>query len=422
MRILMATDAFPPRCGGSGWSTWELARALRARGHAITIVQPRPGRARDSQRDYDGFQVHEVASPDPRVPFVRNYAKNERLWARLGDRLGEMVASGSIDVVHGQHVLTGPAAVRAGRATGRAAVCTVRDYWPVCYWGTLIHDPRAASLCPACTAGMMTRCVRPRAGWAWPAALPAIPYMRANLARKQAVLGEADAIVAVSRAIARDVRDRATGLAASRIEVIPNPVHLDDLDAAAAATRPPLPGDYAVFVGKLEVNKGVHHLMPAMKRAGIWWPLMVVGDGSQREPLERQARALGIDARFTGWLDRTQALACVAHASLLVFPSFGPESLSRVLLEAASLRVPIAAMDTGGTSDIVKHEQTGLLAATPLELSEAVARLATDRAAARILAGEARALMERTFSSDRVAARMEQLYTDLAGGKGTTRD
>ena len=31
MRILIPTDAFPPVCGGSGWSTYELARGLRAR-------------------------------------------------------------------------------------------------------------------------------------------------------------------------------------------------------------------------------------------------------------------------------------------------------------------------------------------------------------------------------------------------------
>ncbi len=422
IRVLVATDAFPPRCGGSGWSTWELARALRARGHAVTVVQPRPGRARDSRREYDGFVVHEMASPDPRVPFVRNYVKNERLWVRLGERLSEVVASGAIDVLHGQHLLTGPAAVRAARATGRPVVCTVRDYWPVCYWGTLIHDPRATGLCPACTPGMMARCVRPRAGWAWPAALPAIPYMRANLARKQSALGETDAIVAVSRAIERDLRTRSAQLGAARIEVIPNPVHLGDLDAAAAATRPPLPGDYALYVGKLEINKGVQHLMPAVKRAGVSWPLMVVGDGAERERLEQQARVLGIDARFTGWLDRGQALACVAHASLLVFPSFGPESLSRVLLEAAALRIPIAAMDTGGTSDIIKHEQTGLLAATPQELGDGVARLATDRAAARMLAAEARVLVERTFASDRVAARMEQLYRSVMAAPGGIRD
>jgi glycosyltransferase involved in cell wall biosynthesis len=41
---------------------------------------------------------------------------------------------------------------------------------------------------------------------------------------------------------------------------------------------------------------------------------------------------------------------------MLIFPSRGPESLSRVLIEASALGVPIAAMDTGGTS---RHRRTG---------------------------------------------------------------
>jgi hypothetical protein len=45
MRVLIATDAFPPGCGGSGWSTYELCRGLRALGHELTIVRPMPGAA-----------------------------------------------------------------------------------------------------------------------------------------------------------------------------------------------------------------------------------------------------------------------------------------------------------------------------------------------------------------------------------------
>ena len=47
------------------------------------------------------------------------------------------------------------------------------------------------------------------------------------------------------------------------------------------------------------------------------------------------------------------------HAALLAFPSYGPESLSRVLIEAAALGVPIAAMDTGGTRDILARRNDG---------------------------------------------------------------
>ena len=206
MRILFATDAFPPVCGGSGWSTYELARGLRARGHEVFIVQAHAGSPAEHGRSYDGFRVRAIEQPAPSAPFVRNYFKNERLWARAAPELRAIAGEVGADLIHAQHVLTSPAAVAAGASSGVPVVCTVRDYWPVCYWGTLIHDPASPTLCPACSASMMTRCIRPRAGAAWPLALPFIPYMRGNLARKQHALAGASAVVAVSSAIARDLR------------------------------------------------------------------------------------------------------------------------------------------------------------------------------------------------------------------------
>ena len=421
MRILIATDAFPPRCGGSGWSTYELARGLRDRRHDIVVVQPRPGRRTSGEREYDGFRIIEFASRVPPIPFVRNYFKNERLWGRLAARLQQVAGEHHADLIHGQHVLTAPAAVLAGRASGIPVVCTVRDYWPVCYWATLIYDPEAPGLCPACTTGMMTQCIRPRAGLAWPAALACIPYMRGNLARRQRYLAGADAVVAVSSVIGRDLRDRSPALRAARVEVIPNPVDIAGIRAAAAHTKPPLPGSYAVFVGKLEINKGAAFLLPAVERARLPWTLAVIGDGAERARIETAARRLGRDVRFTGWLDREHALAWLAHASVLVFPSYGPESLSRVLLEAATLGVPIAAMDTGGTRDIVEHEVTGLLASTPAGLGDDVGRLVTDRALAHTLAANARRRIETRFDSAIVAAHVEALYANLVSRKGRRR-
>jgi glycosyltransferase involved in cell wall biosynthesis len=417
MRILIATDAFPPTCGGSGWSTYELARGLRQRGHELFIVQPRPGQAEDAWRRYEGFEVREMASASPRVPFVRNYAKNERLWRRLGGELARIAREDRVDVLHAQHVLTAPAAVRAGRAAGVPGICTVRVYWPVCYWATLIFDPAAPELCPACTVSMMARCIRPRAGALWPAALPLVPYMRGNLQRKQQALGLADAVVAVSTVMARDLRERSHALDAVRMDVIPNPVDVAGLREMAARTTAPVAGPYAVYVGKLEINKGSHFLLPAVSGARLRWPLVIVGDGQERASLETEAAARGLDIRFTGWLARADALAWLAHAYALVFPSYGPESLSRVLLEAAALGVPIAAMDTGGTRDIIVHGVTGLLARDAGELGAHLAQIASDPALAGTLARQAREHVERTFAVPRVAERMESLYLELVAGR-----
>ena len=84
---------------------------------------------------------------------------------------------------------------------------------------------------------------------------------------------------------------------------------------------------------------------------------------------------------------------------MLVFPSRGPESLSRVLIEASALGIPIAAMDTGGTRDIVEHDVTGLLSTSPEGLARDVRRLRQDAALRQRLGEAARRKIEREFDA-----------------------
>jgi glycogen synthase len=415
MNVLLATDAFPPHCGGSGWSTYELARGLRSLGHAVSIVQPRPGRARGDvrERDYDGLHVTELGIPAPNVPYLRNYAKNERLYPVLTDFLAAHAGRERADVIHGQHVLTSLPAIAAARQRGVPSVCTVRDYWPVCYWSDLIHTTDDSSLCPACSAGMMTRCIRPRSGALWPLALPMIPYMRANLARKRTGLAAADAVIAVSSTIAADLRARAPEIARTRLEIIPNAVDVAALQAEARASTPPAAGPYALYLGKLAPNKGTAHLVDIAERAGLDWPLVVVGDGPDRPALEAAALRSSRTIRFEGWADRAATIAWLAHASLLIFPSRGPESLSRVLLEASALGIPIAAMNTGGTPDIIRHDSTGLLSSTVAGLADDVRRLRRDDALRSRLGGAASRHAETVFDAPAVVRRIASLYEQL---------
>ena len=429
MRILIPTDAFPPVCGGSGWSTYELARGLRARGHEVAIVQPVPGeRTGVTETVYDGFTVRRFGAPAPAVPYVRNYYKNERLTLTLGAYLSSLLEREHHEIVHAQHVLTTVAAVDAAARARVPAVATVRDYWPVCYWSDLIHTRSGLELCPACTAGNMRQCIQPRAGALWPLALPMIPYMRANLTRKRTGLARADAVIAVSGRIAADLRVRAPELAGTRIEVIPNPVNVAALRAAAEVRGPGSDGrgptaevrsgsetPYALYLGKLAPNKGTEVLIDVITRADLPWKLIVAGDGPGRAALEREARASNRDVELTGWVDKDTAARLLGGASMLIFPSRGPESLSRVLLEASALGVPIAAMDTGGTRDIIEPGVTGLLSTSADALAGDVRRLAGDAALRAQLGAAARIKIEREFDAAAVVDRVERLYRELTG-------
>jgi glycosyltransferase involved in cell wall biosynthesis len=422
VKILIPTDAFPPVCGGSGWSTYELARGLRARGHEVSIVQPVPGQpAGVADAAFDGFTVRRFGAPAPDLPYVRNYYKSERLTRSLTAYLSTLLRAEHHEIVHAQHVMTTMAAIEAAREARVPAVATVRDYWPVCYWSDLLYTPSGLDLCPECTVGNMRRCIQPRAGAFWPLALPMIPYMRSNLAAKRTGLSHASAVIAVSARIAADLRARAPELSATRLDTIPNPVNVAALRAAVSSV--PRTSDvgsristpYALYLGKLAPNKGTSFLIDVINRADLRWKLIVAGDGPDRAALARQALASGRDVEFTGWVDKDAAARLLGGAGMLIFPSRGPESLSRVLIEASALGVPIAAMDTGGTRDIIDPGITGLLSTSPEGLADDVRRLAGDPDLRARLGDAARCKVERDFDAATVVARIEALYRELTG-------
>ena len=193
---------------------------------------------------------------------------------------------------------------------------------------------------------MMTRCVRPRAGAGVAARAADDPLHAGEPARASAgrLAERRRASIAVSAAIARDLVARAPELPADRVEHDPQPG--GRRDARCRDARPPRtrgarrsPRPYALYVGKLAPNKGARHLVPAVDRGAA----RLAARRRRRRPGSRRARARGARRRARRPLHRLAAARArrsrwLAHAALLVFPSHGPESLSRVLLEAGGAR------------------------------------------------------------------------------------
>ena len=86
-----------------------------------------------------------------------------------------------------------------------------------------------------------------------------------------------------------------------------------------------------------------------------------------------------------------------------------------MLIEASALGVAIAAMDTGGTRDVVEPGVTGLLSTSPQALAADIRRLAADPGLRASLGGAARRKVEREFDAAAVVPRVESLYRELAG-------
>jgi glycogen synthase len=258
--------------------------------------------------------------------------------------------------------------------------------------------------------GPFPRCVPGGGGAPAPLSWAALPYMAGDLRLKRAALHRAGATLAVSEAIAAELR--AAGL--PRVEVLPNMV--DAVEARRLAEPPPsfaLPERFVLFVGKLEENKGARLLVPALAASGHKLPLVVLGEGSLAHAVRYEAAAAGIPLINRGWAEREDVLRALARAEALVFPAVWPEPLSRVLLEALALGVPAAAIATGGTGEILR-EGSGLLAADVRELGDALGRLLGDAKLRRDTSERARE-RARAFAPETLIPRYEDVYRRLSG-------
>jgi glycosyltransferase involved in cell wall biosynthesis len=96
----------------------------------------------------------------------------------------------------------------------------------------------------------------------------------------------------------------------------------------------------AVSVGRLVDSKRVDRIIEHVAQARGLDALVVVGDGPQRNRLERLACDRGVRARFLGTVPREEALAWIGAAAALLHASES-EGLSTVVREAEALGTPV---------------------------------------------------------------------------------
>jgi len=135
-------------------------------------------------------------------------------------------------------------------------------------------------------------------------------------------------------------------------------------------------GNYLVSVGRFVKRKGYTFLLKSLKilkDAGIAPRLILIGDGPERENLEKEATELGItgSVMFTGDINDEKKFQFLEASDIYVLPSIH-EGFGIVLLEAMYAGLPIAATNNGGQTDIVKEMKNGLL--VPPKDPEALAK------------------------------------------------
>lgn len=109
------------------------------------------------------------------------------------------------------------------------------------------------------------------------------------------------------------------------------------------------PGNIA-FVGRLTYDKGVHHLISAMRFLGPQFRLRIVGDGWYRKTLVDQVTAFGLTDRieFAGEKSGMALISEFERANVVVVPSVIPEPWGLVVGEACAAGAAVVVSNAGG--------------------------------------------------------------------------
>lgn len=176
---------------------------------------------------------------------------------------------------------------------------------------------------------------------------------------------KADQVEAVSEGI-RNTLISDYGLDHGKLNVIPNPVNIENLSHQAKAPLPPnIPDKFLLHVGRMNLaHKGQDVLLKAfhlLRRKYTDLALVFVGDGPDRDRIIRQIDSLSLnDATIlTGWQDN---VACFMARARVFILSSRYEGWPNVLVEAMACGCPVVATDCDtGPREILGDNEHGLL-------------------------------------------------------------
>ena len=356
MRLLMSIAEMGS--GGAETLVADLAASLVADGHQVCVASDEGWRA----RGLEAAGIDHLRVP-MRVPGTRRLATASAKVARWSVRARP-------DLVHAHNVratLTG----RLGTlATGRPPVLST------------VHGLAPGDYAPA---------VRVLQRWS-------------------------DLVVAVSGSVAADLVLH--GLPEERVRVVPNAVPVPVLPSRAAARLSlGLAGDeqVALCVARLVPPKRQDLLVGAWarRRSGT---LLVVGDGPERERLDRLVGRLGLRDRVRLLGTRSDVPALLAASDVAVVAS-DREGLSMAALESLAAGVPLVASNVGGLGELAGAAE--LVDPGEVEaLHDGLVAVLDDPARARRLVERGRELVAQRYSVAAMRADYLRLYADLGVGPG----
>ncbi|MCU1449801.1 MAG: putative glycosyltransferase [Acidimicrobiales bacterium] len=204
----------------------------------------------------------------------------------------------------------------------------------------------------------------------------------------------------------------------ARTAVIPNGVDTAYFSTDAYPRRRVDADDFRVIsVGRLNWVKGYDYALHAVRilldRGHDIRYTILGGDDGDGYALQLAIRDLGLDGHvhLAGQGPRFRVRALLANADAFLLPSVS-EGTSVALLEAMAMTLPVVATDVGGTKEVVRHEEHGLLVPPrdPPAMADALERLMSDGAWSRGMGERAAERIRQDYDAGRAIDDLVAFY------------
>jgi len=260
-------------------------------------------------------------------------------------------------------------------------------------------------------------------------------YALSSWAEKTAVEA-ADAVIAVSDGMRADVLSAYPAVDPTRVHVVHNGIDTELFSPRPdpeALSRIGIDPDrpVAVYVGRITRQKGLPHLLRAMRQVRPEVQLVLAASAPDTEEIAAEVEAgvkeLATDrtvVHLDSQLARDEVIRLLSSASVFVCPSVY-EPLGIVNLEAMACETAVVASDVGGIPEVVVDGETGLLVAYDADdaagfeagLASAIDDVLSDadRLTQMGRAGRERAVKD--FAWPKIAKRTVELYNDVVAAR-----
>jgi glycosyltransferase involved in cell wall biosynthesis len=318
--------------------------------------------------------------------------------------VGAAVRASGARVVHAHNLqpALGWRALAAAREAGARVVLHLHQYRLVCAIGVCFTRGAECTRCHGrdTLPGVRLNCRGSR---------PEAAAYAASLALWQRrMVEQADAVIVPSVFARERLRELGAPLPWERVSVLAPPVReLGSAELPAEASPGPAVGGYALVVSRLAPEKGIDVAIDACRLAGT--PLVIAGDGPERDALAACASAGASTVHFAGHVDDAELARLRADAAIALVPSRSAETFGLAAAEAMAAGLPVVASRVGALGELV--EDAALVApGDAAALAEAIVRISGDRAAG----ARARERVRAVCAPELVARSLAKIYDGSA--------